>query len=270
MAANDLTTVAQVMAYIGPGANAAPDVFAQLVTAASTFVQTLTGRTFLATAYVSDIYDGPGTHRLILRQSPIISVESVSIGTYRPSPQPVDASLNPCGVGYVIRKEFLDFIGATWCRGRDNITVSYTAGYPDPVVLAEPVNVPAVAPYTTTLLGSSLLRAIQNLRYALTGVPFVRVAANPVAGQYTLSPAAQLGFAAADASAALLCDYTTNGTPADLMQAVNEIVGYKFAKRNRLDKKSETLATQTVAYDMSDVPSSARTVLDLYSPPFLV
>lgn len=54
-------------------------------------------------------------------------------------------------------------------------------------------------------------------------------------------------------------------TPADVNQACVEWVADKYGKRNRQDKKSETLGTQqTQAYDLSDMPASVKSALQSY------
>ena len=52
--------------------------------------------------------------------------------------------------------------------------------------------------------------------------------------------------------------------PSDLAQACIEWVAYKFAKRDRIDRRSETLAQQTVGYDLSDMPLSVKSALNQY------
>ena len=49
--------------------------------------------------------------------------------------------------------------------------------------------------------------------------------------------------------------------PPDIIQACIELVASKFAKRTRIDRRSETLAQQTVGFDLSDMPASVKTVL---------
>ena len=53
--------------------------------------------------------------------------------------------------------------------------------------------------------------------------------------------------------------------PLDVAQACIELVAMKYAKRNRIDKQSETLGTQqTISYTMADVPASVKTALQPY------
>lgn len=53
--------------------------------------------------------------------------------------------------------------------------------------------------------------------------------------------------------------------PPDVAQACIELVAAKFAKRERIDKQSETLGTQqTISYSMADMPASVKTALKPY------
>lgn len=54
-------------------------------------------------------------------------------------------------------------------------------------------------------------------------------------------------------------------TPSDVNLACVMWVAYLFAKRERLDKRNETLGQQqTQGYDLSDMPKAARTMLAAY------
>lgn len=58
--------------------------------------------------------------------------------------------------------------------------------------------------------------------------------------------------------------------PDDIVQACVELVMWKRAKRNRIDKSSETLGSQqTQAYVMSDMPASVKAALSSYRIPMV-
>lgn len=58
--------------------------------------------------------------------------------------------------------------------------------------------------------------------------------------------------------------------PADVAQACIELIAWKRAKRNRIDKRSETLGQQqTQAYDLSDMPASVKSVINSYRIPMV-
>ncbi|MDE1988897.1 MAG: hypothetical protein KGI82_00375 [Betaproteobacteria bacterium] len=72
---------------------------------------------------------------------------------------------------------------------------------------AEAHSVPATTAYTVTVTNSTKFVQDLGVRYAATGYPLQQVASGPTLGQYSVS-AGVYTFAAADASAAILIDYT--------------------------------------------------------------
>lgn len=52
--------------------------------------------------------------------------------------------------------------------------------------------------------------------------------------------------------------------PADLSQAVNELVTLKFKRRTNIDVTARQIAQETISYNVSDMPKSVRTTFDLY------
>lgn len=253
----DLCTVAQVQNFLGAtDPTLGASTLQQLVSAASNFVQRYIGRTIFQASY-TETYNGNGSNRLGLKQRPISAITSVT--DYGNMIPPVSS---PTSSGYALDGSVLCLRGRSFCPGTQNIEVQYTAGYPDGTVSGESLNVSATAPYQATLLQGLNLRAITSLAYAAGGA-LTQVASNPARGQYTLTGSI-LGFNVADAGAALVASYTTNGTPADLSEAVVEMVATKFQKRTRMDIRSQTIAQQTIAFDMSQVPPTAQAVLNTY------
>lgn len=272
MAATDLTTVGAVQSFLGLDPTIGAPLFQRLVTAASNMALTRMSRNILSQTYTGDRYNGTGTNRLMLAQWPITAVALVQVYASQVNPLPIPPAPNSQSYGYMIDRglEMLDFIGGRWAPGQQNIAITYTAGYADGVVTSENVNVSAVAPYSGALVQGDNLRALTSLVYAVGGAALTQVASNPAAGQYTLSPVGALGFAAADAGAALLANYTTNGTPADLNLAIVEWVAWTYQKRQRLDRRGETLAQQTISYDMGAMPAQTSMVISDYTRPFAV
>ena len=90
---------------------------------------------------------------------------------------------------------------------------------------AEVAGVPAAAPYAVTPANSAGFVDDAGVIYAATGLPLVKVAASPVAGQYTLA-AGIYGFAAADAGKALLLNYTyAVATAGQRFSVTNQLTG---------------------------------------------
>jgi len=127
MAASDLVLIADVKAYLGGDLQSNDDtVLARLITAASAFFTTSCASAILQQTY-SELYDGKGGTRLYLRQTPVTSVASLSIG-----PLAIQPSVAPGQVGWVLNGNVIVLYGHWFWRGLANVAVTYTAGYATP------------------------------------------------------------------------------------------------------------------------------------------
>src|SRR5579875_58763 len=127
MATGDLTTLANVKAYLSPPltTTAADALLSRLITAASRFIESWLNRTIASAAY-TDTRNGTGGTRLFLRNRPVTAVSSLTIdGVSIPPSDPP-----PTGAGYLFDDACVYLVGgATFAKGAQNIVVSYTAGY---------------------------------------------------------------------------------------------------------------------------------------------
>ena len=118
----DLTTTANVVEYLG--LTAMPSMFPRLVSAASAFIEQNLNRTFAVTQY-SETRNGHGEQFVTFSDYPVTSVQSVVIdGVVIP---PARDSLSP---GYRFDATRLVLQGYRFNRGRLNVQLAYTAGYP--------------------------------------------------------------------------------------------------------------------------------------------
>jgi hypothetical protein len=127
VAAGDLTTVADVKASSGAGGagTAADAVIARLITAASSFIATSTDRSFTGLQAFSEIRDGSGGDLLLLGNTPVVSIQSLSVGAVPIAAQAADGQ-----PGYfLLNGEAISLYGYRFGKGRANVRVSYTAGY---------------------------------------------------------------------------------------------------------------------------------------------
>ena len=130
--------------------------------------------------------------------------------------------------------------------------------------------------YTETRNGNNRARMMLNNSpiQSLTSVTIdgaaVPISTGPTVGGYTfdshcvyLRPGA--GFDQFDRGVQnVVIVYTAGFTsvPSDVAQACIELIAFKLAKRNRIDKKSETLGQQqTISFDTSDMPAAVKTAL---------
>jgi len=126
VAAGDLTTLADVKALsnIGAGGTASDPELTRLITAASTFIANATGRSFDSVKTANEIRDGSGGVNLYLREGPVVTVQSLYIGTVPIPLQPQDGQ-----PGYFIVGNSVALYGYSFTRGLNNVRVSYTYGY---------------------------------------------------------------------------------------------------------------------------------------------
>ncbi len=126
MSTGDLTTLANVKAYLSPPlATTADDaLLSRLVTATSQFIQTWLNRTIASASY-ADTRNGTGGTILFLRNRPVTAVTSVMVDgvTIAPSAPP------PTGAGFLFDDSAVYLVGYCFTKGAQNVVVAYTAGY---------------------------------------------------------------------------------------------------------------------------------------------
>jgi len=127
MSADDLVTIDDVKAYLGGDLQSNDDaVLRRLVAAASRFLTTACGRQILERTYI-ERYDGKGSTRLYLRNTPVNSVTSVAIDGV-----PVPASVMVADPGWALNGNVIVLYGYWFRRGLANVAVTYDAGYVAP------------------------------------------------------------------------------------------------------------------------------------------
>src|SRR5947207_8128168 len=130
MAYSDLTTLADVKAWLQTGQNPFPatddTLLTRLITAASQFIQSWLNRQ-IAVADWLEVRDGTGGQLMVLANSPVAAVLSLSIDGLAIPPAPVDGGY---GAGYSFTPTELALRGYVFTRRPQNVIVTYTAGYP--------------------------------------------------------------------------------------------------------------------------------------------
>lgn len=128
MAFGDLTTLAEVKAWLQTGQTAFPAtddaLLTRLVTAASQYVQTWLNRQIAPADYL-EIRDGTGGHRLQFACFPVTSVLSLTIDG-----RAVPAAASVTAAGYSFSPTQLSVRGYRFNRAAQNVVIAYTAGYP--------------------------------------------------------------------------------------------------------------------------------------------
>jgi hypothetical protein len=119
----DLTTIADVSAYLGQDPAQDSDLLQTLVTAVSAFIQSWTGCGFASASY-SETRDGTGRDILAFANGPLSAVASLTIDNIA-----IPASPGWPKAGYSFDQSSLYLTGYRFVQGRRNVQIIYTAGY---------------------------------------------------------------------------------------------------------------------------------------------
>ncbi len=272
MRPGDLTTLANVKAWLlaqNPSATTSDALLSRLITAASAFVLSFLQRDSIAVATVTETYDGYGNTFMVLRQWPAISVASVSL----PGQTITDvATGNPRTRGFMLNpgppgggEQTLDLFGYRFPRARAAVDVTYTVGYQIPAetwTLAAGPNPTVVTPFFTWL-------ADGGVSFTDTGAALAAIASGqtPSEGQYAVATDDQgnttYTFAVADAGRSVALTYSF--TPSDIEQAVIELVGEWFKRKDRIGQNSVNLQSgSTISFSTRDMSPAVRSMLQPY------
>lgn len=270
MAAYDLTTLANLKAWISQTATGDDALLARLITQTSRTILNFLNRGSLLPFTYNETYDGHGGIRLFIKNWPIISINSLTINGSLISVSPPLAanSMNPGG--YVLEEagdpmppgnmQQLSLRGFCFQRGIQNVTVNYSAGYQ---TTAEPQTVPISSPYQIIALQPYGAWATdEGVAYA-SGAALARVQSSPSAGQYAVSSLGAYTFAAADAGLNVLLSY--GFIPSDLAMNCEQWIGEIYRYREHIGQTSKSLGGQeTVSYDTKAIPPRVEASLQNY------
>lgn len=229
-----------------------------------------------------EIYDGNGNNRMFLRNMPINSLTSVSLGSvalplsddFGVGGVRIDNSVNaiviPTG-GSTPRSGYTPTAyspgrlgrGGVFPRGTQNIEVVYNAGFARQIVTDELQTIPEASvpstgstpPTTANVVMPAMmangwnLLANTSVAYFEDGAPLEQVHIAPTEGQYFLQPDNTYLFSADDAGKQILLNYEAAGTPADIVESMNQWVGL-----NNVQSKSDRIGVKSLA--MKDVGST--------------
>jgi|SRR5579864_451380 len=251
----DLVTLNDAMTWLGlqPSNAAEQPIVQNLVTDVSLSVLSYTGRATLNSILpFNETYDGSGSQRQYVKNSPILSVLSLSINGRQQAPS------TAFGVaGYLIdqdRKSIslrggssgsgsfstttLGGWGPFFQKGIQNVNVSYLAGYS--LMPAEPYKIPAT-PFQITVINTASFVLDMGVTYAQSGIALVPVTSPPAQGQYSVSSAGVYTFSAADSGVQIVISYGYNGAPGDLQVACKRIVALIYKRKPQEDLKSKMM-----------------------------
>ena len=127
-APDDLCTVAELKSWLPNQGNNDDVTLQSLITNASLQVLQYIDRPHILASVLGALtenYDGNDSDRLLPRSFPIISVSSVSIDGVS-----IQAATTPTTAGYLWDGRRILLRGFRFCRGVQNVQLSYAAGYP--------------------------------------------------------------------------------------------------------------------------------------------
>lgn len=290
MAASDLAQLADLKIWLGgsSGIGASDDpLLSRLITDLSGAITAYLGRPSLLPRTVTERYDGSGKRRLYLRQYPVLSIAALVIDDVAvpAAPAPAAGASWPQS-GYLLEPwdgappggiQAIDLYGSfalgqprsAFAGGRQNIAVTYTAGYQ---VTAEVATVPSGGGNVTPQQPYGPWASDQGVTYA-NGTPLTPIASGtPAQGQYvaklTASPdneppawAIVYTFAAADENAGVLISY--GFIPGTINNACIEWAAERFRYTSRIGQSSQSVNGQmTSAYSLKGMPDFIRVLLD--------
>ncbi len=272
MAASDLAALADVKTWLSgsSGIGSSDDaLIARLVTDVSGAITAYLGRPSLTPRDYVDRLDGDGKARIYLRRYPALAIVSLIIDNHPVAAATPPAAGAPHTRGFLLepwdglppgRPQPLDLFDAIYRPGRQNVVVSYSAGY---AVTGEGATVPAApGPYNVLVAAPfGPWASDSGVTYA-GGAALTAVTVTPAAGQYNVS-AGVYTFAAADAGASVVISY--GFIPAAINNACIEWVAERYRYRTRVGQSAQTVSGQmTSSYSLKDIPDFIRASLDPY------
>jgi hypothetical protein len=158
------------------------------------------------------------------------------------------------------RPQAIDLFEHVFPRGRQNVAITYQAGY---AVENEAATIPSAAPFQCTVSApygawASDLGAVD----ATSAMPFTSAAGTPAAGQYSVAGGVYT-FAPADAGRQIAISY--GFVPQDIAQVCMELVGERYFYRLRIGEVSKSLGGQeTISFSQKDMPDALAAMLAPY------
>jgi hypothetical protein len=238
-------------------------ILSRLITACSRYIQNWLNRTIASATYI-ETRNGLGTSMMALDNFPVLNVTMVTVdGISIPPRPPLGAALsgsytfNGTPGGYVFSDIAVMIANGVFCRGYQNVVISYSAGFQ---VSNEAQTVPAdPGPYTLTTIGY-WSAGNRGVRYP-NGAVLTQVTTPTVAGEYSVDGSTYT-FSAGDAGADVLLSYAY--VPPDVEQAAVDTVGDWFKYIDRVGKTSQAIENQSTQFTNIPLPTRAKDVLQQY------
>ncbi len=263
-----LTTLNAVKAWLNVTSTDDDVLLTRLINQVSGATLNYLSRPSITRQTYTELRDGVGNERLVLRNWPVIQINNLAVGA-----QSIPAATTLSASGYTLATwdgtsaglpQEITLRGYCFHRGRSNIQIGYEAGY---CVQGQAATIPA-SPYqiTITPAGGSWSQD-DGVAYA-NGNEFAKVSGSPAVGQYSVIADGNgngvYTFAAADTNQSILLSYSF--IPADLEQAVIEWIGERYRYKDRIGQTTRGLGGQeTAGYSLKGIPDYISVVFDNYA-----
>lgn len=260
MTAPNLTTLARVKSWLGISTTTDDTLLSQLISAASRFVYGHINMPTVAVTSYAERRDGHSNYWITPHEWPLISVESIQYAGYSIT---AEATGNPLNNGYSLQSPN---VGPTrisvhgyppFPQGKNTVLLNYTAGFK---ITDEEQTVPASSEYTISVdqVWAGNISVKDSGDNILT-----EVASGPASGEYSVSSTGVYTFNAAQAGEARYISYSY--VPADLAQAVTELVGATYQSKDRIGIRSKSLGGQeTISYFQNEITPHMALLLQPY------
>lgn len=270
MADTLLTTLDHVKDWLGiDNSNSdADDYLLRLIKSASQFALNYMQRDSISSQTYTETYDGYGNSFMVLRQFPATQVNSLSFNGKPISAATGNGITSPWSNGYVLEapksapaQQRLSLYNLIFPHDRSSIYVSYQAGYlmvdESQYTGADPSTTPVETFFTWTEDGGVTLS---------NGTPLTKTngpSSSLTSMQYYCDSDGNYYFSTSQADTTLLITYSY--IPADVEQAVWELVGERYRAQERIGMSSKSLGGQeTVSFDIRAMNPYIRELLNPY------
>lgn len=254
MALGDLTTIANVKAWLGVDGTTTDAILQRMVSQISATIMGELQRPSLISQTYTDLSDGFDSPAEYLDNWPVTAVSQVAVNGQIIPAAPLQIGSNVTNnYGYRLQPwdgyspggpQAVELMGARFNRGRLNVSITYIAGY-----LATEVWIVAASITVNALLG--LWAQDVGVTYA-NGTALTKVAGSPAQGQYAAT-AGVYSFNAADIGQSVTVAYSY--VPSALEDACINWVAERFRYRDRIGQRTKSLGGQeTMSWDMSAIP----------------
>lgn len=250
MAANDLTTLADVKAWLGRTDTNSDPLLSALITRASRQIYSYLQRPLVLPHSVSEMQGGAQGRISLLKEWPVLSISSLGVDGVT-----IPEAAGATGDGWTLepwdgvppgrpQRLWLRGYDFSACGGFGSVRIDYQAGYQ---ITNETQTVAGAAATVAAPFGAWACDV--GVAYA-NGTALTKVSGAPTAGQYQPTPNApgSYTFSAADDGQEVLITY--GFAPSDLADACIELVSERYRYAQRIGEKSHSLGgNETVSFD---------------------